>query len=241
MGAGARKLVIMSGRTIIIGDVHGCRAELEALLARVQFGTGDRIVFVGDLVARGPDSIGVLEIARQTGAVIVRGNHEQKLLDWRDENGRSSLAETHLSVAKRMRDVDWTLLETSPLWFDLPEHGARVVHAGLVPGVAIEQQEETHLLHLRLVDTKSAGRVLWGSVYAGPPQVVFGHNAVEGLQLHAWATGLDTGCVYGRALTALVLDDGEPIPSAVTDRRKKLVTQPAARVYYDPQGRKPIP
>lgn len=231
----------MSGRTIIVGDVHGCRAELEALLARVRFDTGDRLVFVGDLVARGPDSIGVLEIARQTGAVIVRGNHEQKLLDWRDENGRSSLAETHLSVAKGMRDADWTLLETSPLWFDLTEHDARIVHAGVVPGVAIEDQEESHLIHLRLVDHKGAGRVLWGSVYEGPPQIVFGHNAVEGLQLHPWATGLDTGCVYGRALTAMVLDHGEPVPSAIAERRKKLVSQPAARVYYDPQGRRPIP
>src|SRR5271154_6373727 len=70
------------GRTIIVGDVHGCRAELEKLLERVAFATGDRLVFVGDLVARGPDSLGVLDVARQTGAVIVRGNHEEKLVNW---------------------------------------------------------------------------------------------------------------------------------------------------------------
>ncbi len=231
----------MSGRTVIVGDVHGCRAELEALLGRVAFDTGDRLVFVGDLIARGPDSIGVLDIARQKGAIIVRGNHEQKLLDWKAENGRSSLSETHLAVAMAMRPVDWTLLETSPLWFDLPEHGIRVVHAGIVPGVDIEEQEEHHLLHLRAVDEKGRGRVLWGAAYDGPPHIVFGHNALEGLQIHPWATGLDSGCVYGRALTALVLDAGESVPIVPAERRRKLVSQPAARVYYDPQSRKPVP
>ncbi|MFO0673855.1 MAG: metallophosphoesterase [Polyangiaceae bacterium] len=234
----------MGDRTIIVGDVHGCCAELEALLARIGFSTGDRLVFVGDLIARGPDSLGVLAVARRTGAVIVRGNHEQKIIDWKEGNGRSTLGETHLEVAIAMRDVDWTLVETSPLWVDLPEHGARIVHAGLVPGVAIEEQDPAVLLHVRVVEPKgkgTGGKVLWGAAYDGPPHVVFGHNALEGLQLHPWATGLDSGCVYGRALTAMVLDRGEPIPANVNERRKKLVTQPAARVYYDPATRRPVP
>ena len=234
----------MGDRTIIVGDVHGCCAELEALLARIGFSTGDRLVFVGDLIARGPDSLGVLAVARRTGAVIVRGNHEQKIIDWKEGNGRSTLGETHLEVAIAMRDVYWTLVETSPLWVDLPEHGARIVHAGLVPGVAIEEQDPAVLLHVRVVEPKgkgTGGKVLWGAAYDGPPHVVFGHNALEGLQLHPWATGLDSGCVYGRALTALVLDRGEPIPANVNERRKKLVTQPAARVYYDPATRRPVP
>lgn len=231
----------MADRTIIVGDVHGCRAELEALLVRVGFSTGDRLVFVGDLIARGPDSMGVLAIARQTGAVIVRGNHEQKLVDWREGDGQGSLGETHLQVAAAMGDVDWTLLETSPLWFDLPDHGARIVHAGLVPGIAIEAQDPGILLHLRTVDVKGKGKTLWGAAYDGPPHVVFGHNALEGLQLHPCATGLDTGCVYGRSLTAMVLDRGEPIALSPGERRKKLVTQPAARVYYDHQTRRPVP
>lgn len=231
----------MSDRTIIVGDVHGCRAELEALLASVGFSSGDRLVFVGDLIARGPDSLGVLDVARRTGAVIVRGNHEEKLIDWRHGGGKGSLGETHLELAVNMRDVDWTLLETSPLWVDLPEHGARVVHAGLFPDVPIEEQEAAVLLHVRSVEVKGKGRMLWGAAYQGPPHVVFGHNAVEGLQLHPHATGLDTGCVYGRALTAMVLARGEPIPNDPAERRKRLVSLPAARVYYDTQTRRPVP
>src|SRR2546428_12891335 len=104
------------GRTIVVGDVHGCAWELEALLDRIGFTTGDSLVFVGDLVARGPNSLGVLDIARRSGATIVRGNHEQKLLDWRDHD--ATLGRMHEELAQSMRDVDWTLLETSPLWCD---------------------------------------------------------------------------------------------------------------------------
>lgn len=227
-------------RTIIVGDVHGCRRELEQLLDRVRFSSGDRLVFVGDLIARGPDTPGVLDIARRTGAIIVRGNHEQKILDWREDD-EVVLGRTHLEVARAMRDVDWTLLETSPLWIDLPEHGARVVHAGVLPGVDIEDQDEHTLLHIRTVGVRGSKKssakaqgIPWATLYRGPPQIVFGHNAVAGLQLEPWATGLDTACVYGGRLSAMVLREGERIPQSIARRRALLVSQPAARAYFEP-------
>jgi hypothetical protein len=235
-------------RTIIVGDVHGCRGELEALLERVAFGSGDRLIFVGDLVARGPDSLGVLDVARRTGAVIVRGNHEQKLLDWRAAvrdlgAARALLAcpigRLHRDLSRALRPVDWRLLETSPLFIDLPEHGARVVHAGVTPGVAIDAQAPATLMRIRTVPRGKGAHVLWGEVYAGPPQVVFGHNAAPGLQLHPWATGLDTGCVYGGRLTALVLAHGQKVPRALTARRRLLVSEPAQREWFSPTTRSP--
>ena len=223
-------------RTIIVGDVHGCAAELDALLDRVHFALGDKLVLVGDLVARGPDSLGVLDIARRTGAVIVRGNHEQKLLDWRDDP-ETQLSRIHLDVARSLRDVDWTLFDTAPLWVDLPEHGLRVVHAGVVPGVPIEEQHPRDLMQLRTLHVRgfAGGQegVLWGTLYAGPVHVLFGHNAMPGLQLHPFATGLDTGCVYGGSLTAMVLPDGVKVPRSIAARRALLVSQPAARVYFE--------
>ena len=229
-------------RTIIIGDVHGCSTELEALLDRVGFASGDRLVFVGDLVARGPDSLGVLDIARRTGAIVVRGNHEQKLLDIRAsaiDDGKHPL---HRELAQELRPVDWTLLETSPLYFDLPEHGASVVHAGLVPGLPLAEQAKLSphtLMRIRTVRVpgkkhKAESR-LWGEAYAGPPQIVFGHNAAPGLQLHPWATGLDTGCVYGGRLTAMVLNEGQRIPRSITARGELLRYEPARRMWFSPQ------
>ena len=230
-------------RTVIVGDVHGCRRELEQLLDRIRFGNGDRLVFVGDLIARGPDSLGVLDVVRRTGALVVRGNHEQKLLDWYEDD-ETPLGRTHMEVARAMRDVDWSLLESSPLWLDLPEHGARVVHAGVLPGVAIERQDPDTLMRIRTVGVRGSKRssakahgIPWASLYRGPPQIVFGHNAVAGLQLHPWATGLDSACVYGGRLTAMVLREGEKIPAAISRRRALLVQQPAARAYFEPPKR----
>jgi hypothetical protein len=238
-------------RTIIVGDVHGCRSELEGLLDRVAFASGDRLVFVGDLVARGPDSLGVLDVARRTGAIVVRGNHEQKLLDWRNARtawmrgeaaAKPPIGRMHRDIARALRPVDWTLLETSPVFVDLPEHGGRVVHAGLVPGLAMEAQSPQTLMRIRTVRVSGgrrgkAANVLWGAAYAGPPQVVFGHNAAPGLQLHAWATGLDTGCVYGGRLTAMVLAMGQRIPRGIAARRAVLVSEPAQRVWFAPASR----
>jgi len=224
-------------RTIIVGDVHGCAEELEALLDRTAFTTGDRLVFVGDLIARGPRSLGVLDIARRTGALVVRGNHEQRLLDARHGNnaGKPPLPKIHRDLGRALRPTDWTLLETSKLWIDLPEHGVRVVHAGLDPATPFERQAPDTLLRIRTVlgeGRRGNRHVLWGTRYVGPPHVVFGHNAAPGLQLHPWATGLDTGCVYGGRLTALVLAPGQKIPRALPARKALLVSEPARRVWF---------
>jgi hypothetical protein len=237
-------------RTIIVGDVHGCAGELDSLLDAVAFTCGDRIVFVGDLVARGPSSLGVLDIARTTGAIIVRGNHEQKLLDWLDARERwirgeaiakPPIGKMHRDLGRALRPIDWTMLKTSKTSLALPEHGLRVVHAGLDPNLAFERQKPETLMRIRTVLAPTGKRgerhVLWGSRYTGPPHVVFGHNAAPGLQLHRWATGLDTGCVYGGRLTAMVLAQGQRVPSAIAARRALLVSEPARRVWFVPAAK----
>jgi hypothetical protein len=69
-------------------------------------------------------------------------------------------------------------------------------------------------------------------LYQGPPHIVFGHNARQVPQLHLDATGIDTACVYGGALTALVLPAGTE-PPRLADRRDALVSVRARRVYAD--------
>jgi hypothetical protein len=223
-------------RTIIVGDVHGCRDELECLLRLCGWIRGERLILAGDLVAKGPDSQGVVELARTWGAKGVLGNHDAHVLRARDlragrapADGKKKIRPEHQQVADTLGPDDWRYLEELQLFLRLgPESdGAAdtaVVHAGAVPGVALEDQARENLITMRSID--DAGRASkriegtpWAVAWQGPERLIFGHDAVRGLQQHAWATGLDTACVYGGRLTALVLPE------------RRLVSVPAKRSY----------
>ena len=233
------------GRTLIVGDVHGCLAELEALLAKVSFGSTDRLVFVGDLVARGPDSAGVLELARRLDARCVQGNHERKLLEAYESefNGgeKVKLPASHRQLMKQLKAEHWDVLRRMPVYLVLPEHDVCVVHAGLVPNIPIAEQDPWILTHIRTLDeagrpSTDVGHALWATAYRGPPHVVFGHSAQIGLQLHESATGLDSGCVYGGKLTGLLLGEEQRVP-ARENREAVLVSVPAREIYFRPRAR----
>jgi hypothetical protein len=229
-------------RTLFVGDVHGCATELEELLDRLAVGSADALFFVGDLVARGPDSGRVVRCARRMGARSVLGNHDARVVGgWRArERGKRGppLGPDHERVLAELEAEDLAWLAALPHWLDVAAHGVTIVHAGVLPGVPIEQQPPDLLLRLRSIAADGSALTdgsgtLWGALYVGPPHVVFGHHARAGLQLHAHATGLDTGCVYGRELTALVLDEGAPVPP-VAERARALVSVRAKRQYFVP-------
>lgn len=232
-------------RTILIGDVHGCSTELSELLERLAPTSDDRVAFVGDLVARGPDSRGVLRIVREIGAQCVRGNHEEKLLAARDTRlrgeGKAKGGASHAALVESLNDEEWAQLEALPLRVELDAPSLWVVHAGVVPGVAWEEQDPWMLTHIRSIAEDGTPSAKWGQpwgvTYRGT-HIVFGHNAQRVPQLHPDATGIDTACVYGGQLTALVLEAGSPIPPP-EERRDALVSVAAKKPYSD-YGR-PLP
>jgi hypothetical protein len=229
-------------RLIVIGDVHGCSSELEALLTRLAPVRDDRLIFVGDLVAKGPNTRLVLQTVRRLGAEVTLGNHEKRLLDARAarREGRPlpRLEPTHERALDELTDDDWTLIEAMPLWLDVDRH-VRVVHAGIVPGIPMDQQDPQHLVTLRSISESGEPSSKWGppwaARYEGPPHIVFGHNARKDPQLHPDATGLDTGCVYGGSLTALVIPLGST-PPAAHERADALIAEPARRAYANYGG-----
>jgi hypothetical protein len=119
----------------------------------------------------------------------------------------------HQKVAAALSDADADWLAALPLWVRLSAGGKKphiVVHGGMVAGIPVEKQARENLLAMRSVTTdgrpsKRIEGAPWGALWQGPERAVFGHDAVRGLQQHPLATGLDTGCVYGRELTALWL------------------------------------
>jgi len=215
-------------RTIVVGDVHGCADELQDLLRACGYGKGDRLVLVGDLVAKGPDSQGVLQFLREEGALAVLGNHDNHALKAHGHPNKELKAERQI-LLDTLEKADWDYLDALPLFLRLgPEKTGDadtvVVHGGVVPGVPIEKQEREHFLTLRSIredgtpSKKIEGRP-WAAVWKGPERIVFGHDAVRGLQQEPMATGLDTGCVYGGKLTALLLPE------------RKLVSVSARKSY----------
>ena len=226
-------------RTVIVGDLHGCLDELQRLLDHVGFSAGDRLVSVGDTVVRGPHPAETLDLLIALGARAVRGNHEDRLLRWRDSaQGKvpMTIGPMTRETAKRLRNRHWRWLRELPLWLDLPEHGVRVVHAGLVPGVPIDRQSPRTLLYVRCLGkqgqpSRAATSLLWGSATTGRRTWSSG-TTHGGAQIHKWATGIDTGAVYGNRLTAMVLRAGER-PPTTRERTLSLVSVPARRRYVD--------
>jgi predicted phosphodiesterase len=211
-------------RTLVIGDVHGCLEELRALVAKAGVTADDDVVLVGDLVAKGPDSVGVIAWARERGAHAVLGNHDDHVLQARAGNVHAK--EHHQKVAAALSAADAGWLAARPLWLRVAAGGKPhvVIHGGMVAGVPVEKQDREDLLAMRSIaadgrPTKRIEGTPWAALWTGPEHVVFGHDAIRGLQQHALATGLDTGCVYGRELTALWLPTHQ------------LVSVPARRAY----------
>lgn len=122
-----------------------------------------------------------------------------------------------------LKEDDFTFLQQLPYTISIPSKRALTVHAGLVPGVPLECQSLENLTHMRNITHEDyfSGRGLvgsskadqgeaWASLWPGPDHVYFGHDARRGLQLWPFATGLDTGCLYGNVLTGVFIGSDDP-------------------------------
>ncbi|MFT5477527.1 MAG: bis(5'-nucleosyl)-tetraphosphatase (symmetrical) [Planctomycetota bacterium] len=236
----------MSGRRIFIGDIQGCREELERILEAVHFDpAADELHPVGDLVNRGPDSLGVLRLLRSLDAGGVLGNHDLHLLNsargTRELRARDTIQDV-LAADDREELVTW--LAGRPLlraWPDL-----LCVHAGISPAWKDPQRELEDIDPLS--NHPSIGFVTrvrycdgngerpdedwpepappfrpwfehWAEREHETRTVVFGHWARMGLVRGTRARGLDTGCVWGKRLTAWIAEED------------RMLHVPAARVY----------
>ncbi len=202
----------MTGRTIVVGDIHGCYDELRALVDKLALTADDQLICVGDLIVKGPKSREVLELfITDERFSSVLGNHDRALLRyWRGED--ISLKEAQEACRDELRAGESryaAFLESLPLMLDLGSY--LVVHAGLRPGVPLAAQTIEDLTELRTLGEQPTSRegVPWYSMYDGEKTVLFGHWPDSNMRRARRAIGLDTGCVYGYRLTAYVIETGE--------------------------------
>ena len=251
--------------TYAIGDVQGCHDELVLLLDKIDFNPHkDRLWFTGDLVNRGPKSAQSLRLIRSLGdaATVVLGNHDLFLLSLAAGHGKLHAGDTmqEVLVAPDSRELLIWLATRKLAHF---EHGALLVHAGVLPAwdaprvLELAAEVEHAIQHdadffatmrgnqpdawderltgydrLRVIinalarvrfitpagqmefktqtDMPPKGYVAWDQAKpraSASVHVIFGHWASRGLVLQGNISGLDSGCVWGRQLTAMRIVD----------------------------------
>jgi len=202
----------MSGRTIVIGDIHGCYDELVDLLDRLALTADDRVVAVGDLIVKGWKNREVLDLFIEDERFrAVLGNHDRAILRYLRGKKKNLKESQKKALAELEEDADryFLFLQSLPTMIDLGSH--LVVHAGLRPGVALSKQKAGDLTELRTLgrDRTSRKGTPWYEVYDGEKIVLFGHWPAANPRRARRAIGLDTGCVYGNRLTAYIIEAGE--------------------------------
>lgn len=264
------------------GSLTDCALVLN-LLDEVSFSRedGDHLIFTGDIINKGPDSGGVVDLARELQASCVRGNHEDRILLHRQDIQQHEMAVSRRVVGAEDRDNEFfstkeleerelarSLTEEQAQWLNacpvilkvgqIPGMGeVVVVHGGLVPGVELEKQDPSTVMTMRTIDmnthvpsSSSKGlewskvspsvallrcpvslvacanslqmfdkhqSILYSSLKATSPDprsetmtVIYGHDAKKGLSIRDYTKGLDSGCVKGGRLTALIIEgDGK--------------------------------
>ena len=208
-------------RTIIIGDIHSCADELIALLDKINYDKEkDRLIFIGDLLGKGPKPLESFLLYQRTKAICIMGNAEVAFL--KNHQDKSFLKEyiepTKQALGKYYDDF---INQVSSFPHYLEEDNFIAVHAGLLPYKKPHQMDLNSLTTIRkVIDPDNPKKMRsWFDFYKDKKLIVFGHWAALNGIIKDNVIGLDTGCVYGKKLTALILP------------QRKLVSVQAKKQY----------
>jgi len=195
--------------TLIVGDIHGCFDELMMLLKQADYSPSKhQLIFIGDLINKGPYSLKTLKFACENKIQCVIGNHELKFIRFIEKS-------LHLppKLEQLKKDMGKDLnkwLEYIKNWPTFIEtENFLVVHAGVVPEEHPSQSSVDQLVHIRHWEngqmcSQDTGRP-WHEYYKSKKLVIYGHWARQGVLQKSNSLCLDSGCVYGRQLTGVLL------------------------------------
>jgi predicted phosphodiesterase len=218
----------MNGRLIAIGDIHGCHEEFSELLRLIDLQPDDRLVLLGDLVNRGPNTPRVLELARAHRAISLLGNHELRLLNYRRTRDLKFVKENDLETFDQLTAEDWSYLENMLLTYEEPELNLVCVHGGFLPDMPWNKQPAEIVTRIQVIDAagqpckraEAPAAPSWADLWNGPPFVVYGHTPRPEIYKRKWSVGIDTACAMGGHLTAFILPE------------KRFVQVKACRPYF---------
>lgn len=196
----------MNKETILIGDVHGCASELRALLELIAHREA-RVVFLGDLVNKGPDPTGVVRMIKSMECLCLKGNHDADHFKW--HQGAHQPKPDTIKTRDSMSASDYSdyldIVRGMSLYFE--NESLIAVHAALLPNLALNEQPEEILTGERTLENT------WKDHVNFDRPLVVGHKRYSkeldiSCVVDGRFYGLDTGCVYGGSMTALSLQSG---------------------------------
>ena len=230
----------MIKRTMFIGDVHGCLLEFNELIDKVNYNPKeDRLILVGDLIDRGPDSAGVIKRARELNLECVCGNHDYKFLKWfRSQGSQMARIYDQQDYYSQLSEEDIQYIANMPLYIEMED--VIVLHAGVKPNISISNQKKEDLMYLRYTDDNrkmislktinkigkvAAGARFWTEFGPFGKSIVYGHQVwsephIDKFDDGTACYGIDTGCCFGGMLTALIWET------------KEIVQIKAKKVHY---------
>lgn len=182
---------------VAVGDVHGCIEELDELLKTIQYNKEEmRLVFLGDLMDRGPDPVACVRRVQELGAECIMGNHEEKHIRWHKheqnqvltgkKNPMKHMSPEGMKANAALSDSDWDWMKALPLKLNLGNNWW-AVHAGCEPRYTLDRQAPQQIMRVRYVDEKGIGKALgpnlsqpegtvyWTEMWHGPENIVYGH------------------------------------------------------------------
>ncbi|MCD6435042.1 MAG: serine/threonine protein phosphatase [Clostridiales bacterium] len=205
-------------KKFIIGDTHGCYSEFKELLDSLPIDfKKDQLIMLGDYIDRGPESYEIIQFIKslreQYGPehiILLRGNHEQMAID-SFENGSNQWFNGYNATLKSFSKNNYSLSQAVEFFSTLPlfheDDDFIYVHGGIRPGTSMNLQLKEDLLWIREDFIYSSKPLLKTVIFGHTPTMHINNSTNPVFLNHKIA--IDTGCVFGYALTALEIIDGK--------------------------------
>jgi len=219
-------------RVIIYGDIHGCLDEFITLREKIGIKKEDIEISVGDFLNKGPNSIKTLRFLKNNNISAVRGNHEDKFIRYRHhyikeknfgKKNPMKLEQLEKEIFHSLEEEDFEFLNSLPFYIKIDK--LTVVHAGVTNHIYLKKatkKEFAFVMRIRFVDDKGGFISLdeaskkaccyWSEVYDGHEGfIIYGHQPFLKPKIDRFSIGIDTGCVYGNLLSAVIFDKKDEV------------------------------